>query len=437
MKPFQYSYAPPPLPKAVRPNTITSNYNIPAPIPTPGHNNGLISSKSAPAGKSYSEATKPCFESCKVNQQKDEMEKVLKKIIGDATKSGELHLKDWTIFPIPNVGQYPERNESKKKKKNKNKAKNQIENVENKTNSMQDMLKKRKNVKQNEEEQRKAERAKRFQKDEQERLDEMRIRNSRIAPVKEQSRFGKEIPSVNVSKSQIHNRKAPDPSTVRPLAVLKKSLAFLKKKWREECDYGYICDQFKSLRQDLTVQRIKNEFTVQVYEIHARIALEKGDLGEYNQCQTQLKQLYNIHSIKGNDMEFLAYRLLYLLHTKNRRELKPVQKENLAVSHALKVKSAISISDYYSLSQLYNEAPNMGVYLMDHFMPRERYRPNIDVSYICKVLAFESTSECLKFLQELDLILVENYKLLDTKSSLPSLMSKFSEFSIVDIKGQI
>ncbi|EPZ31767.1 SAC3/GANP/Nin1/mts3/eIF-3 p25 domain-containing protein [Rozella allomycis CSF55] len=400
------------------------------------------------------------------------MEKVLKKIIGDATKSGELHLKDWTIFPIPNVGQYPERNESKKKKKNKNKAKNQIENVENKTNSMQDMLKKRKNfsdnsfnltfsVKQNEEEQRKAERAKRFQKDEQERLDEMRIRNSRIAPVKEQMNevidwdiYTIVGTSQDLEKKYLRLTSAPDPSTVRPLAVLKKSLAFLKKKWREECDYGYICDQFKSLRQDLTVQRIKNEFTVQVYEIHARIALEKGDLGEYNQCQTQLKQLYNIHSIKGNDMEFLAYRLLYLLHTKNRREinalvaeLKPVQKENLAVSHALKVKSAISISDYYSLSQLYNEAPNMGVYLMDHFMPRERfkamvsickaYRPNIDVSYICKVLAFESTSECLKFLQELDLILVENYKLLDTKSSLPSLMSKFSEFSIVDIKGQI
>lgn len=97
-----------------------------------------------------------------------------------------------------------------------------------------------------------------------------------------------------------------------------QTLEMLKKKWRTEANYGYICDQFKSMRQDLTVQRIKNEFTVKVYEIHARIALENGDLGEYNQCQSQLRGLYEL-GLKGSVMEFLAYRILYLLHTCNRR----------------------------------------------------------------------------------------------------------------------
>jgi len=66
-----------------------------------------------------------------------------------------------------------------------------------------------------------------------------------------------------------------EPATIRPLPVLRQALAMLKRRWREEGNYAYICDQFKSLRQDLTVQRIKNEDTVMVYEIHARIALEK------------------------------------------------------------------------------------------------------------------------------------------------------------------
>ena len=64
-------------------------------------------------------------------------------------------------------------------------------------------------------------------------------------------------------------------SKVRPLRILVQSLDFLIQKWKKEGNYTYICDQLKSLRQDLTVQRIKNEFSVKVYETHARIAIEK------------------------------------------------------------------------------------------------------------------------------------------------------------------
>lgn len=71
-----------------------------------------------------------------------------------------------------------------------------------------------------------------------------------------------------------------------------------------------------------------------VYEIHARIALEtvgtcinlmrkkmtsfeKSDMVEYNQCQATLKTLYEL-GIEGRVEEFTAYRILMLLHGRNR-----------------------------------------------------------------------------------------------------------------------
>lgn len=180
---------------------------------------------------------------------------------------------------------------------------------------------------------------------------------------------------------------APIPSQVRPEDVLRKTLEFLKKKWKKEGNYSYICDQFKSMRQDLTVQRIKNEFTVTVYEIHARIALEKGDLGEYNQCQTQLRALY-AQKLGGNPVEFKAYRILYFIHTSNRTslndvlaDLTPAEKEEKAIKHALNVRSALALGNYHRFFRLYLDVPNMGAYLMDMFVVRERLAA---LSNICK-----------------------------------------------------
>jgi hypothetical protein len=40
---------------------------------------------------------------------------------------------------------------------------------------------------------------------------------------------------------------------IRPYPVLQQTLLELKKRWREKVSYVWICNQFKSLRQDLTV----------------------------------------------------------------------------------------------------------------------------------------------------------------------------------------
>lgn len=172
---------------------------------------------------------------------------------------------------------------------------------------------------------------------------------------------------------------APKPEEVRPLEVLKKAFDIIKTKWAADGNYVYTCDQFKSMRQDLTVQHIKNEFTVKVYELHARIALEMGDLGEYNQCQTQLRALYSL-KLGGQPAEFLAYRILYFVHTCNRTglndvlaDITPELKQQEPVKHALAVRSAQASKNYHKLlADLYQRVPNMGAYLMDMFVARER-----------------------------------------------------------------
>lgn len=49
----------------------------------------------------------------------------------------------------------------------------------------------------------------------------------------------------------------PSPADIRPLHILKETLQLLKRKWKENHNYAYALDQFKSMRQDLTVSRLK------------------------------------------------------------------------------------------------------------------------------------------------------------------------------------
>lgn len=53
-------------------------------------------------------------------------------------------------------------------------------------------------------------------------------------------------------------------------------------------------------------------------------------------------------------------------------DLTAEQKENAFVQHALQVRSSLATSNYHRFFYLYNTAPNMGAYLMDQFIERER-----------------------------------------------------------------
>jgi len=143
------------------------------------------------------------------------------------------------------------------------------------------------------------------------------------------------------------------------------------------------------------------------------MALEVADMVEYNQCQSSLKGLYEL-GIPGNVEEFTAYRILLLLHGRNRSELNlyvsqltSKQKASTAVKHALAVQRALALGNYHAFFEQYLSAPNMGAYIMDHFVDRERLRAllimtkayqRLSLAFIHQELAFDSANHVREFL---------------------------------------
>jgi len=210
----------------------------------------------------------------------------------------------------------------------------------------------------------------------------------------------------------------PKPEIIRPRHILDKHLKKLKRSWGNgKCEYEWLCSQLKAIRQDLTVQRINDDFAVEVYETHARVALEQADLNEYNQCQTQLKELYESLQSNGctllNENEFIAYRIIYYVFlTGNKKydggstdllkimlSLTSQQIQEPCIAHALRVRVAVMEHDYHAFFQLHRTCPKMGAYLMDFMVDTVRfqalqriskaYRPSVPVEFVMKSLGFD------------------------------------------------
>ena len=166
------------------------------------------------------------------------------------------------------------------------------------------------------------------------------------------------------------------------------------------------------------MQRIRNDFTVEVYEMHARICLEFGDMVEFNQCNSQLAVLYEEgFGTKAAQREFTAYSILYNVGKGAHNNvsdlmlgLQPDDYADASIALALKVRAAMALGDYCTLFRLYGEAPTHAQHVMDTFTDRARldavkvllkgYVPTVPLTFVAQNLGFDGDAEAAEFLED-------------------------------------
>ncbi|CAB4254979.1 similar to Saccharomyces cerevisiae YPR045C THP3 Protein that forms a complex with Csn12p that is recruited to transcribed genes and may have a role in transcription elongation [Maudiozyma barnettii] len=271
-----------------------------------------------------------------------------------------------------------------------------------------------------------------------------------------------------IEKSYLRLTSEPNPELVRPLAVLQKAFALLIEKHKKHTvTYTYLCDQFKAIRQDLRVQMIENKFTVLVYETHARLALENGDLGEYNQCQSRLLILYEDNSLKNannNFAEFISYLILYYILTDDNSAIMALRlklrQDNTNTFKSKMVQNSFSLADaklkgnYHVFMKICDTITTLGKHLINAFIEKEILRSlnticssynQIGLDFLTEEFHFPSVNAVDFFLRKKgfgDFIKVKNqgevneFKYLDTKSSKALASALYQSSRKIDLKGQ-
>jgi hypothetical protein len=218
--------------------------------------------------------------------------------------------------------------------------------------------------------------------------------------------------STSLEKSYLRLTAPPEASAVRPPAVLRDALTLVKRRWAAAPDYTYACEQLKAIRQDLTVQHTRDALAVDVYETHARVALESRDVAEYTQCAAVLRALYDapdVPSGAGCPAEFAAYRLLSAAAAGSdafQAELRALPRRDAThayVAHARAAGAAVRQGDACAFFRLYAHAPRMAPYLMDALSAGVRvralaaalaaYRPGVPAAWLATQLGFADEAQ--------------------------------------------
>ncbi|CAI4053789.1 Thp3p SKDI_16G3090 [Saccharomyces kudriavzevii IFO 1802] len=274
-----------------------------------------------------------------------------------------------------------------------------------------------------------------------------------------------------LEKSYLRLTSEPNPDLIRPPNILQKTYCLLMEKYQSKvATYTYLCDQFKSMRQDLRVQMIENSFTIKVYQTHARIALENGDLGEFNQCQNRIMALFENPTIpKKSYSEFVCYSILYSMLTEDYPSISQLKlkliddgaSQILGDEHVkliFELSNMKLIGNYHYFMKNYLKLHKFEKCLINSFLSLQKLKfltivcksyNQINLDFIKSEFNFTSIDETINFLSEQNLMeyivtkqiigsngKMNNIKILDTRGCRVQLIQNFKKFRKIDIKGQ-
>ncbi|GIL81058.1 hypothetical protein Vretifemale_10178 [Volvox reticuliferus] len=225
--------------------------------------------------------------------------------------------------------------------------------------------------------------------------------------------------SEALEKEYLRLTSLPRAANVRPPAVLAVALKLVKAKWLRQPDYAAASEQLKSIRQDLTVQHVRDSLTVDVYETHGRLALEANDLAEFRRCHGVLRRLYAEEATAAT-RNTLAMEL---------RLVAPHLLEHSFVRHALEVCAAVRSGNYVRFIALYDGAPRMSPYVMDKLLGQMRlfalkcttfaYKPlPVPLSYLAAQLGLEAEEEAAELAEAYGAVVDRQERCLVTKASI-------------------
>lgn len=273
--------------------------------------------------------------------------------------------------------------------------------------------------------------------------------------------------SQNIEKSYYRLTSEPDVNLVRPQEVLQKAVKVLLEKLDTK-PYSYIKDQFKAIRQDMTVQHIKNDFAMYIYETNSRIAIDNNDLGEFNQCVSQLEYFFEKKTVRNShlnqtELEFICYRVLYYLIVENHSEIfkikinlkdrqfinQPEIEKLRFVNLSFELQNYMLTSNYYRFFKTIDKfKPLKNAYqlITTHLMEKQQVRSiaimgksyrTLNMDYIRTILKFDRhkfTEFCDKY--KLTTFIVDD--VFDFSKARPTLLTLANtNFKRIDIKGQV